>query len=630
MADTLGNLSLTDMKWLGEPADPATRFISGAREGQRMLESAEMHPLRMEGLKAQTEGVQAQTSLAKQRHAHGEVMNPLIQANQKVTSLMNQLKLKYEQNVYASKVAATKAATSLMESQVRVAEMTEFDKIHQASIQSQQMESDLSKKHFDYNRAATNAAREDQSRSAMELDLDLIHKLYQDERMEELNNFAPSKLLTLPQREQVMKVLTEIKKRPAALAANLAMNQAHVLKLNNAEQDITTINKLQQADRGWWTDLTTGSEAVRAGYITESGELTSAGRDALEASQEWKTLKASGAWSQDEEDMVQAGGIGGISYKTFRNGKMVVPNEQMLQWAQGKVREQKEALEATKFQQEFDLKAIGQLHDFYTTNVTEGMEPDEAFKRATVQAGVADKTIHLARTPQDLLRLSAEGKGGEAYYNPEYGKVLEIPNFSANGASVVDEDSTDDVKQAISNTTAPGETEGMVQLIKNWTEVSDVAQYIKEKGGVHKAADLLFKDATKKVDRFRAAAKLAGVVRHEDGSLEVEGNVPDEVAGPRLKQYKKNIAAAWAWEHWRELLTLERLKAAKKYLSTLPAGASNEQDHRVQFKNILGKEMFELANQSNASWAGWLDQHIGVAIRHAQQFKKQADDMRTR
>ena len=630
MADTLGNLSLTDMKWLGEPADPATRFISGAREGQRMLESAEMHPLRMEGLKAQTEGVQAQTSLAKQRHAHGEVMNPLIQANQKTTNLLNQQKQEFDKDSYSSRLATINATTSLVESQARVAEKIEADKVLQASLQSEQMENTLQRQAHDLKRASINAERADQSLDAYEFDLDLIHKLYQDGRLEELNNYAPSKLLTLPQREQVMKVLTEIKKRPAALAANLAMHQADLLKLNNAEQDIATINKLQQSDRGWWTDLTTGSEAVRAGYITESGELTSAGRDALDASQKWKTLKANGAWTQDEEDMMQ-GGMRGANYKTFRNGKMVVPNEQMLQWAQEKVRSQKEAFQATKLQQEFDLKSIGELHKWYNTNVNDlGMEPDEAFAKATVQAGVADKTIHLARTPQDLLRLSAEGKGGEAYYNPEYGKVLEIPNFSANGASVVDEDSTDDVKQAISNTTAPGETEGMVQLIKNWTEVSDVAQYIKEKGGVHKAADLLFKDATKKVDRFRAAAKLAGVVRHEDGSLEVEGNVPDEVAGPRLKQYKKNIAAAWAWEHWRELLTLERLKAAKKYLSTLPAGASNEQDHRVQFKNILGKEMFELANQSNASWAGWLDQHIGVAIRHAQQFKKQADDMRTR
>ena len=78
MANTLGNLSLSDMKWLGTPADPIGSYQKGvniAEQRQRMGQSADMHPLKMEALSQQT-------SLAAQRERHATKMNPLLQARQ--------------------------------------------------------------------------------------------------------------------------------------------------------------------------------------------------------------------------------------------------------------------------------------------------------------------------------------------------------------------------------------------------------------------------------------------------------------------------------------------------------------------------------------------------------------------
>ena len=63
MADSLGNLNMSDMKWIGEPLDVAGQYQKGvnlAEQGQRMQQSADMHPLKMEDAKARTNLVKQQ------------------------------------------------------------------------------------------------------------------------------------------------------------------------------------------------------------------------------------------------------------------------------------------------------------------------------------------------------------------------------------------------------------------------------------------------------------------------------------------------------------------------------------------------------------------------------------------
>ena len=53
MANTLGDLSLSDMKWLGKPADPMGSMQAGqnfAAKGQAMQQSKEMFPHKLEGM----------------------------------------------------------------------------------------------------------------------------------------------------------------------------------------------------------------------------------------------------------------------------------------------------------------------------------------------------------------------------------------------------------------------------------------------------------------------------------------------------------------------------------------------------------------------------------------------------
>ena len=63
MASSLGNLNMSDMKWIGEPLDVVGQYQKGvnlAEQGQRMKQSAEMHPLKMEDTKARTSLVKQQ------------------------------------------------------------------------------------------------------------------------------------------------------------------------------------------------------------------------------------------------------------------------------------------------------------------------------------------------------------------------------------------------------------------------------------------------------------------------------------------------------------------------------------------------------------------------------------------
>jgi hypothetical protein len=59
----LGNLNMSDMKWIGEPLDVVGQYQKGvnlAEQGQRMQQSADMHPLKMDDAKARTNLVKQQ------------------------------------------------------------------------------------------------------------------------------------------------------------------------------------------------------------------------------------------------------------------------------------------------------------------------------------------------------------------------------------------------------------------------------------------------------------------------------------------------------------------------------------------------------------------------------------------
>jgi hypothetical protein len=63
MASSLGNLNMSDMKWIGEPLDVVGQYQKGvnlAEQGQRMQQSADMHPLKMDDAKARTNLVKQQ------------------------------------------------------------------------------------------------------------------------------------------------------------------------------------------------------------------------------------------------------------------------------------------------------------------------------------------------------------------------------------------------------------------------------------------------------------------------------------------------------------------------------------------------------------------------------------------
>ena len=70
------NPTISDMKWLGEPADPVGNFQKGrnlAEQSQRMKQSADMHPLKMADMKSGTAARDANTNLSKQSYDFNEL-----------------------------------------------------------------------------------------------------------------------------------------------------------------------------------------------------------------------------------------------------------------------------------------------------------------------------------------------------------------------------------------------------------------------------------------------------------------------------------------------------------------------------------------------------------------------------
>ena len=88
MANTLGNLSLSDMPWLGKPADPMGAMQAGqnfAAKRQAMQQSKEMFPLKKEGARADIDYKVQATASAKGAEGRAVEMLPFRMEHMKNT-----------------------------------------------------------------------------------------------------------------------------------------------------------------------------------------------------------------------------------------------------------------------------------------------------------------------------------------------------------------------------------------------------------------------------------------------------------------------------------------------------------------------------------------------------------------
>jgi hypothetical protein len=125
MADSLGNLSMDDMKWLGEPVDVAGSFQKGMNlsgQYQKMKQSGEMHPLRKEAARADIAYKTGQTSLAKQREGQLDKMNPLLVTQQQTTNAIKEQERIKSEDANAFWGTVKGHATSLYKSKAGAAE----------------------------------------------------------------------------------------------------------------------------------------------------------------------------------------------------------------------------------------------------------------------------------------------------------------------------------------------------------------------------------------------------------------------------------------------------------------------------------------------------------------------------
>ncbi len=118
------NPTISDMKWLGEPADLVGNFQKGrnlAEQSQRMKQSADMHPLKMADMKSATAARDANTNLAKQSYEYGQkTMDSKVEAAKHSTNLLGQ-QVEFGAATMKSRIGMTESLESLRKSQAAVA-----------------------------------------------------------------------------------------------------------------------------------------------------------------------------------------------------------------------------------------------------------------------------------------------------------------------------------------------------------------------------------------------------------------------------------------------------------------------------------------------------------------------------
>ena len=122
------NPTISDMKWLGEPADLVGNFQKGrnlAEQSQRMKQSADMHPLKMADMKSATSARDANTNLAKQSYEYGQkTMDTKVQAAKYSTNLLGQ-QVEYGSRTMDSRVSSAAALAQHQQVNADIAKNTQ-------------------------------------------------------------------------------------------------------------------------------------------------------------------------------------------------------------------------------------------------------------------------------------------------------------------------------------------------------------------------------------------------------------------------------------------------------------------------------------------------------------------------
>jgi hypothetical protein len=326
MANTLGNLSLSDMKWLGEPLDAAKSFQQGANlveQKQRIQQSAELQPLRVETAR---QGI----SLAKQKEAHLVEMNPLLQAKQRTSNLLDQqrfdktekempfdVKIKRlsseraetEQYIFEAnrdnavkqydsqtRILGEKAALYSMESEF--ARDNKDNRLAMSLLTLHQGQALLSKRNHDLNRATRRAQLDDVSKNEYEGDLNTLNEMAYGSNWEGIRTFATSPELTPVQKEAVLAERTRLMRRREYVEQESVNSHAALQAVNGRTSQTKANVALSELHRGIFTQPVKETQ----NWFLPDGSRSTAGSAALTRHNEYQKLLDTGLLKQDDVD----------------------------------------------------------------------------------------------------------------------------------------------------------------------------------------------------------------------------------------------------------------------------------------------------------------------------------------
>ena len=372
MADSLGDLSLSDMKWLGKPADPMGSMQAGqnfAAKGQAMQQSKEMFPLKMEAARADIDYRTQATSLAKQKEGHLSKMNPLLVTSQQIGNQLDNETLRTRQfnNNFADEVRPQMKESYL--TKAKILKDTADATITEANVKADQAElnyeMDKYLKPLKYmgeelgligksianrmlghqadmaglkQREQSNAMdREDAGREAYKVDhsnLNNIATMGGQTAVDLLENYSLGQDLSSSQREELEEIRNQLLKRPGLVQSRMNLYRREFMETEAANSDqskVLAIGKKNSSHGRWFTNPNSRTQTGAPITDPDTGKLTPEGQVALENYNKYEQAKGK-LTDREIEDIHNDLGANGINpgYDAVIGGDQFIPSQEML------------------------------------------------------------------------------------------------------------------------------------------------------------------------------------------------------------------------------------------------------------------------------------------------------------
>jgi len=357
----LGNISLSDMPWLGKPADPAESFARGMEQGQSfasrkqdaaakqqaMSQSADMHPLKMEASKAAT-------NLNEQTYLHREQLQPHAVTSANLRNLISRQSYDFNEATKESKISMADSLARRSAVNASVAEGTQQSQMDRynaqthllqdaalisgATLQNQIDRSDINvatgwenlyHTQFENGEEMRRRQREGASRDLLYRDIGSMNSAAESDDWETIYNYVPAAELTTAQKNDANSHRLQLLRRKSAqeyMMANGFSVQAE------AQSQIESLNAMKESPAGQFF-REQGGEAANAGFHDQNGRINNAGHAALKRykeSEELRKVLGQEAWAS----VTRGGGtVPGLDApaRRFSGGDIIIPSREQIE-----------------------------------------------------------------------------------------------------------------------------------------------------------------------------------------------------------------------------------------------------------------------------------------------------------